>query len=166
MDKGRIPAESAPPCGRLLVGGVPAPNPAGNGAARLYLSVCIEPVSFHPASIDFDVLFKNTAIGQYRFFTCCICFIAYHKQFGYPHSFGVLNIESEHFLCVTLSSFRRSYRVPTMPAPGSKNGMIDVMTQIDHTHEPIVALPNGKIGRRRDGRSCLFTGFRPFPEMT
>lgn len=160
------PQKARRPADGFLLGACLPKTLPGTGSVSLPLSVCIEPVSVHPASIDFDVLFKNTAIGQYRFFTCCICFIAYHKQFGYPHSFGVLNMESEHFLCVTLSSFRRPYRVPTMPAPGSKNGMIDVMAQIDHTHKPVVALPNGKIGRRRDGRSCLFTGFRPFPEMT
>ena len=43
--------------------------------------------------------------------------------------------------------------------------MVDVMAQVDHAHEPIVAFPDRKIGRRGNGRSCPLAGLGPFPKI-
>lgn len=100
---------------------------------------------FFNTSIYFNAFFKNSAVGKYRFFTRHIFRVACHKKFLYFHFSGILNIQPEHFLGITLSSFRGPHRVSAMASPCSKDRMIDMMTQINNAHKSIAAFSDCEI---------------------
>ena len=128
-------------------------------------SVCSDPIALYGVPVHFDRAFKNAAVGKDDFFACGVCLIAGQKELSDSALFGVPDIQTEHLLRIALPAFGRSYGIPAVTSPCAENRVVDMVAQVDHTHEPAIAFPDGKIGRRRHRCSRLFTGFRMLPQV-